>query len=273
MSLPAVLHRYFHRDAGMAFLADQKLRLDPPSRFNDPFEFLPGSEFNLPLEFIAKSGGGVLQNIAKVVTLPSVLALRMLVGGSLKELVPNFRENSAMAFRKRLDDFFRIACFCEADDNLLLWAHYARSHTGLLVSFRTSMDYWGNDLHPVAYSDERIQIPFTFSTDPNAPLVDTDWQRQLLVTKSSCWSYEREWRCIKRTTDCCADADGWFLPVPHACVTKIIYGCRFFDGLSKPEQIKSVCIKIKEYWPNATQCVMQPHETSFALTQHKLLLE
>ncbi len=86
-----------------------------------------------------------------------------------------------------------ILSLSETADNLLMWAHYARSHEGMVIGFRTASPFLTrqdshrnamHDLRPVEYCQTRpILKDFT--------LVDT---AHMYFTKSDAWSYEKEWR-------------------------------------------------------------------------------
>ncbi len=266
---PAVLHKYFHRDAGIAFLADGNLRLACPTDFNDPFELLPGVESAVADELRRSALKGVLKGLEIILPFP-FLPISLLSSAIFNGSIKDRQYGVSPVFRKKLASFFRIACFCESDDNLLLWAHYARRHTGLVVSFRTSMDYWGNDFYPVVYSNDRIQVPSGFMPDPSVPLVDASWQRQLLATKSSCWSYEREWRYIKRTQECAKNEQGNYVQIAQQCVTRVVYGCRFFNEDSMPDEKQSICIKVQKRWPAVKQFWAQPDPITFSLVLHDI---
>jgi hypothetical protein len=41
-------------------------------------------------------------------------------------------------FLKRLHEEVGVLCFSEKYDNILMWSHYAKSHTGLCVEFSRS---------------------------------------------------------------------------------------------------------------------------------------
>ena len=83
-----------------------------------------------------------------------------------------------------------LLCFSEESDNLLLWAHYAKFHTGICLRFVVDIEHdFYQDLYNVRYSE-------------NVPLVDLldgDGEAHLEVfkTKAAIWSYEKEWRIIR----------------------------------------------------------------------------
>jgi hypothetical protein len=85
-----------------------------------------------------------------------------------------------------------ILCLTETADDHLMWVHYARNHTGFVVGFDAQSAFFrdeGRLLAPVHYAEPSI-IPV-----PSQPELD---EPGIAFYKSPAWSYEREWRCVKR---------------------------------------------------------------------------
>jgi hypothetical protein len=74
---------------------------------------------------------------------------------------------------------YRVLCFSSKYNNIILWSHYARNHTGMLIKFDTaSILVNGNEslskyLEPVEYKDEMIEIPDNF--------MDMEKKRQVAI--------------------------------------------------------------------------------------------
>jgi hypothetical protein len=81
-----------------------------------------------------------------------------------------------------------VACFSEVPDSILMWSHYAESHSGVCVEFDNT------DSKSVMAK----ALPVRYSSNYNAAKVFFDNEERqfelFLLTKSDCWSYEREWR-------------------------------------------------------------------------------
>lgn len=81
-----------------------------------------------------------------------------------------------------------VACFSEVPDSILMWSHYAESHSGVCVEFD----------HADSKSVIARALPVRYaSTYAPAKAFGDSQERQVelfLLTKSVCWSYEREWR-------------------------------------------------------------------------------
>lgn len=209
MNFPQFLYTYFPADKGLEFLESLKFRLSPFSGFNDPFESLFKTEY--PYFFLSydensndKIIGERIEKM-KAVKFPNATIIENKSKG-LVNLIKNIR----------------IGCLSETHDNILMWGHYCRKFTGIVVKFRGSLSDWGNDLKKVNYEDERIAID-SFDTSVVGSAND---ERRLLTSKSKIWEYEKEWRCIKLTKECPNDEHGCYKLMDKDSVLEVIVGCR-----------------------------------------------
>ena len=135
-------------------------------------------------------------------------------------------------YRTLIDEQKRrcVACFTESNDNSAMWGHYANSHTGFCIEydFQKSLtacsEKCANVQHctglmmspaiaPVIYADTRydasqIILPLlVLFIAGMAHIKIEQFYTDLLViiksllTKSSVWSYENEWRMISMLPD------------------------------------------------------------------------
>ncbi|SHG90699.1 DUF2971 domain-containing protein [Marivita hallyeonensis] len=106
-----------------------------------------------------------------------------------------------------------IACFSEINDNILMWSHYADSHSGVCLIFGVTDqdDHFANEYLPMSiiYSDDRPEITtidvikFT-NQDELKGKFDEDRDRifDALVRQKPCvWEYEKEWRIQHKSED------------------------------------------------------------------------
>lgn len=129
----------------------------------------PIDEFNDPFEFkLAKSDD---ENINKAV-------------------------NAVYKYQK---ESYRVVCLTAKDNNLILWSHYAKKHTGILIKFNTELITvngvkLSERLEKVIYSNDMIKIPDNFST------LGRDAQQEIIFKntyrKFTDWIYEEEYRAI-----------------------------------------------------------------------------
>src|SRR5512135_205937 len=94
---------------------------------------------------------------------------------------------------REIDQTFGILSLTESYDNLLMWAHYADEHRGVVVEIETSDPAF---LEPDPDRQDPREVRYSFSR----PRLSVDDQVLLDVffTKSPQWEYEREYRIVRR---------------------------------------------------------------------------
>jgi len=85
---------------------------------------------------------------------------------------------------------YPMCCLSAERDNVLMWAYYASSHSGLCVHFDATLPPFGNAWR-VNYEHAYPQLPM-----PMAYLDPEEVIRQSFVTKAACWQHEREYRLV-----------------------------------------------------------------------------
>ncbi len=220
MMKPEYLHMYFSFENAMRFLNNYRLKLSSPVNFNDPFEFLPQLKNTDQL---------VLNTHQEVKTVQLNTLIEPLVYWTANQLLEYGSEVIAKKAHNRIEQFlnrYRIACFSEDNNNILMWSHYGDRHRGVVISFKNAFEYFENNIEKVEYSDDRIKIPFwdkIFQEDEQ--VIIKDWERKLLITKSNCWSYEKEWRLLKTKDKCINDNGLSFYQLDKDCISNITLGC------------------------------------------------
>jgi hypothetical protein len=115
---------------------------------------------------------------------------------------------------------YRVFCVSPLPDSPLMWAHYARSHTGVCLEFSVSNELMCGAL-PVTYLD---QYPLFDLSEP-----DAEHALSALLTKSRDWSYEREFRVVAAAAE--YDFQNLlrtkenFVDLPEGALISIIVGC------------------------------------------------
>ena len=119
--LPKAIFKYVSADR-IDILKDLKIRFTQPSCFNDPFEAL----LCIDLEeeaLIRKRVGDKFGEIAAAQVMQE-----------LRKDPRSARERAAEAARKTWEDM-GILSLSATENNLLMWAHYTSSHSGMLIEF------------------------------------------------------------------------------------------------------------------------------------------
>lgn len=95
---------------------------------------------------------------------------------------------------------YRIFCVSEDRDNLLMWAHYADNHAGVVLEFRCvpEVDSPFCVAIPVTYQHEKPTLgSFDEVFRDLVGFEDVDFVRKnedMIYVKSDHWAYEKEWR-------------------------------------------------------------------------------
>lgn len=106
-------------------------------------------------------------------------------------------------------------------DDILMWAHYASSHTGICLRFKaTEGSFPFRAAQRVTYAADRPVLNPVFD-DADATMTKT------FLMKADVWAYEEEWRVMKHPGSPVSDFEGRGLVTydPDA-LDGIIFGCR-----------------------------------------------
>jgi hypothetical protein len=148
--------------------------------------------------------------------------------------------------RESVDQNYGVFSLSERFDSLLMWAHYASDHRWFVVEFdgshpwlnQGSADSQDKELdaggvRKVTYSDERptATIVVEFSLQPKSRSIPLSKFIDCYFIKGSDWSYEREWRLVKRLdqateTILVSKNRIALFQVPSTAITSIILGAR-----------------------------------------------
>lgn len=231
------------------FLAQGALRFSQPSVFNDPFELNPSFDLmsKQDLAALPDAPDAPGMKILTAEALQSMLAAVM--PGLARTMAQHEGQEGAFSLRNNdigkltLDSEFGILCLSEIPNSLLMWAHYADEHRGVVFQFDANHSFFDEgDLEydvpskgPVDYSTKRPILSHSNLRSTSA-----------FFRKSPEWGYEREWRFIRRL----ANADLLIESEPHPiylfglpadCITGVIIGCnvnsedrtRFLEACAK----------------------------------------
>ncbi len=174
--------------------------------------------------------------------------------------VPNYRAMAKKINLLRLQqdiqkdvDKAGILSLTERPDNLLMWAHYSSSHTGVCLEFEVSThELFFGRAQPVIYSNTRPKFNPRGTEEENV--------EGALLTKSIEWAYEREWRIIDHLVGVAN------FPFDSSLLKGIIFGARVSD---------SDRTQIKEWVSNGRMKIdfyqAELHESTGTITAKKIL--
>jgi hypothetical protein len=186
---PEVIYRYQPiRPDATDLLRTGRLWFSNPSRFNDPFDFLPDFSADVK-EWVDKDREEAYW------TDPSIRGSRKsFMKGTEAESDRRVREYCRLQrvdYMKGLGENFFVTCFSEVPDIILMWSHYAFYHTGFCIGIRPAKMRLSPEKAirwKVRYRDERLPINHK---RPN----------EIALRKAKVWKYEREWRVVMATGD------------------------------------------------------------------------
>jgi hypothetical protein len=148
--------------------------------------------------------------------------------------IQTWPERAAEFRRTHIDDVsseFGLICLSEVPNDILMWGHYTLDHTGFVIGFDTSHDFFskGPSLLKIDYVNERVLMgQSTKLVDPKrAEQIDA-----LIRRKSPHWAYEKEWRQLHFLQHCTpvmnkkTGSNDFYLNFKPDLVRTIILGCR-----------------------------------------------
>jgi hypothetical protein len=227
------LYKYLPPDR-VDVVANGKLRFTQPQDFNDPFEVLPNIDALLPpdkfrsyfsqFENDAKhdfdkalreklANAGLPPELATLLPYDALKAVGLDFTSMAESILPVMlvaeRERFSTHIQQTTGEKLGILSLSENPTSLLMWAHYAASHHGFVLEFDSAHPFFNQQKNP--REALRHLLPVTYSTErPSITLYDPDadeetWGQRLIaeafLTKSTDWSYEREWRMFLPLAD------------------------------------------------------------------------
>ncbi|MEQ9452510.1 MAG: DUF2971 domain-containing protein [Pseudomonadales bacterium] len=113
------------------FFGNRWLRFTPRLDLNDPFEVRPS--FSQHAEYVHRVNN---------------------YGDSVKAVVEEMELNQNLVLQGTLVqefDVYGILSLTERNDNLLMWAHYAQDHTGMVIGLDPSHEFFDGSKSPKEY--------------------------------------------------------------------------------------------------------------------------
>lgn len=220
-------YKYVSPETALAVLESKNIRYSSPLSFNDPFDIQSGLHFEFDLGTLRDKFLDRLHELAATSEEPVVdredkwgqIVLTVRAGfparGFPRQRLERLSREPFKHLTKVIADTqrryqehwsnvllpgMRVFCVSEDRDNLLMWAHYVRDHTGCVFEFWALPDE-DNPLS-VAKAVEYVETPPPFFSErewiddlTGIKKLDSDALfRRYAYVKSQSWAYEREWR-------------------------------------------------------------------------------
>jgi Protein of unknown function (DUF2971) len=193
-------------------LTNAELWFAAPTSFNDPFDCQINDQTTWTDENIREYVSRTAQATGQQTDSELIVRIN-------REKPGSFNEFFTEIFKKILSNI-GVTRFLQRPDNLLLWAHYSASHTGVCLKFDITEDpeFFGLTF-PVKYSNEYPK--FDYLTEREG------LTKKAILTKSKHWEYEHEIRTIQKKFG--------LYPFKKSCLKEIIFECK-----THPDEIKTI---------------------------------
>lgn len=162
-----------------------------PGRFNDPFDCRPAFDFAGTKQQIKSDYN---QLIRKYDGNLNRRERRADTRAMMRD--PSRNPRSAEVQCTIQDEYYEelnkigVLCVSEVDDDILMWAHYGGSHSGVCLVF-DGLGKMMASAQPIHYDSIRPRIPQFNRLDSEQMM------KMGLLTKANHWRYEKEWRLIR----------------------------------------------------------------------------
>ena len=166
---------------------------------------------------------------------PKAIALR-----EIQEMEDGLRQR-----REQVKENFGCLSLSAKPDSLLMWAHYADSHRGICIELAPIRDGFVGRALPVHYSDDIPKVNFYTSNK-------FEIAKASILTKSTAWSYEEEYRLIEPSYG--------LKDMPKGQISGIIFGCHTSNDDKK--EVREWLSSLKHH-VNVYQACM--NESSYSL--------
>jgi hypothetical protein len=228
---PATLYKYrsFHSQYDhLRILSHNEFYFPSPSKFNDPFDS------KIPISFKYDSFEDALPQLNEDLKLVEPSSTEEERIKRIKELHNNGTftnpEYLEMAIRETEAwpaKHLGVYSLAASHNNILLWSHYANSHSGFIVGFYREKLQRTCSMFITQFQKLMILLPVEYSSDypelyKYKQSSDERFRKQLLV-KAFDWYYEREYRLILQ------EGINVTVNFPEEIYCRVVLGCQISD--------------------------------------------
>ncbi len=222
MDTPRFLYRYRAPTIQeITNLSDAKLWFSSPSRFNDPFD----CAYDIAIDDLSREDcARVLERISG-----GRYNAASIAGLTDEQVTEQSKQGLKSAIAGNLPSVKGVCCFSEIPNDILMWGHYCAGHYGFCLEFDTTSDPMFEKVRQVRYSDDLPRLGVeTFTSG------DFEQIMGLLLTKSTHWQYEKEWRVLHKQGD-------FLYGYERASLTGVYFGAKM-----PTEQITMIASLLRE---------------------------
>lgn len=225
-NLPKSLYKYCSFDKknlNLDNLKNDMVWMTKPSTFNDPYEFTYSINLEKVLEYnysdkinifaevnIRNFSADELNKMVKDIRTYDVIIENLLSEKKItKEEVEDFERRYLGVIEQSINNEdikknFKVSCFAEECNLLLMWSHYAENHTGFCIEYDIDSLLIDSpitkSLYPIIYTNELFDTTEYFLHKAEG-IPNIDYLLEGMITKSLDWEYEKEWRLVIRDDD------------------------------------------------------------------------
>lgn len=260
MSQPLALYRYCDvTEKGIEYfedlIANNRTMYSSPLHFNDPFDCRVRYDFRNRRE-------DVVARYAEYLTRKGIGDLAQAereVPAEMTELV-KWQETRCQNISLGLANSGML-CLTTSCDDLVMWTHYAKHHTGICVQFRL---HDTSDMEQVDFFAQARAINYV----SEAPLINwihddrPEIVQKVFFTKAIPFSYEQEWRIVHY------DKSPGVKSIPKGIIAAVILGVNM--NPRDKERVVEACTRYKGQ-VEIVQAELNPVPYSLALIQTKVV--
>jgi hypothetical protein len=204
VNLPSFLYKYRYFDSKRFYstlFEEGKLFCSSPQNFNDPFDCVVRIDYSSPSESdIFKKFYRMEKYLHPDWPEPQILASVNMLINNFDKTPLNNKEEIKSKILNHIYTYVGIYSLSAEPNNLLLWSHYSDSHKGFLIEFNAL--YLKNFLVNTYLRQDHKHLLFEVEYSDTYKLISAysdnfdEELRKALLTKSTNWIYEKEWRIL-----------------------------------------------------------------------------
>ncbi len=284
-------YKYASAETTLAVLTNRTVQYSSPLKFNDPFDLQHGLHFDFDINTLHNK---VVDRIEELAALPSrpkvdhndvwgqiVLAAHehypthgfdknawlSMTAEPFRALLCQIQDTQKQYqqhWQQRLLPRIKVFCVTEDRDNLLMWAHYAKDHTGAVLEL-WSLPEEDNPLSVARRVEYQDTPPVFFSENEwidnltGMGRIDADQlYRRYAYIKSTHWLYEQEWRVWYPYSNSTGPYD--YVPLRQSEFAALYFGCN-----ADPDFISKATDLLRLSFPNSRAFKARKKEREYAL--------